>query len=986
MPLSLSERLTVQFYAWEQRGRGWHVFEHAVDLEPVFYPFFGHFASAPPVIDDSKRHTLISGLISLFSAKHEPVKDNDDLFAEIPPIQACEFLNDEKIVAYRVVLPKGEKLQTEDIEQLLLMLSDSVHPVSFEIIATSVSISMQFACRGNDEMLVYGQCRAYFPTAVITKSEAGLNILADDTETCVLDFGLTDEFTRPLAMAGDLEHDPYVGLFATLEHLQKGERGVIQILFKGTANPWAESIMRAVTDGRGGSFFADAQEMVKYAQNKVSAPLYAVCIKAAGQADKSDRAIDIARNIGTALMRLTRSSGNSLQILTRNGYPPESMITDVFLRESHRLGMVLNGGELATLVHFPTSEVTSPKVERDTRKTKAAPESAHGHKFILGLNTYHGQEELVSVPESLRLCHTHIIGATGTGKSTLLLSMISQDMKYGNGLAVLDPHGDLIESILAYVPRDRVDDVILVDPADGDYPVGFNVLSAHSEIEKDILSSDLVAAFRRLSTSWGDQMNSVLANAILAFLESKQGGTLIDLRRFLVEKPFRDSYLKTVSDPHVVYYWQHEYPLLKSNSIGSILTRLDTFLRPKLIRNMVAQKKGLDFENILDSRKILLVKLSQGLIGSENSFLLGTFFVSKMYQAAMARQAKSKAERSDFFLYIDEFQNFITPSMSHILSGARKYHLGLMLAHQDMQQLQKYDTELASSVVVNAGTRICFRLGDNDAKRFASGFSYFEAEDLENLHVGEAIARLEQPSFDFSLSTIPLPEVDINEADVTTKLVIATSREAYGTSKEEVEQSLEHLANVAQEKTQPSEPIAQMPDTPAEPIPEPFIPVEIPLKEASVKKVETQHRYLQNFIKRMAESRGYKAILEEITPDCKGRVDVSLEKDGKKIACEISVTTCEDWEVHNIEKCLAAGYDEVIVCSNDAKNLEKIKAQVDKKLKTEQKTNIYVLNPQEAFVYFDKQIVQKVSTEKVVKGYRVKVEYDASSSEGMEWK
>src|ERR1019366_2388963 len=143
-----------------------------------------------------------------------------------------------------------------------------------------------------------------------------------------------------------------------------------------------------------------------------------------------------------------------------------------------------------------------------------------------------------------------------------------------------------------------------------------------------------------------------------------QGGTLVDLRRFLVEKSFRDAYLKSVHDPNVVYYWQKEFPLLKSGSIGPILTRLDTFLRPKLIRNMVAQKKGLDFENILDTRKILLVKLSQGLIGAENSFLLGTFFVSKMYQAAMARQAKSKEDRNDFFLYIDEFQNFITPSMS----------------------------------------------------------------------------------------------------------------------------------------------------------------------------------------------------------------------------------------------------------------------------------------------------------------------------------
>jgi len=316
-----------------------------------------------------------------------------------------------------------------------------------------------------------------------------------------------------------------------------------------------------------------------------------------------------------------------------------------------------------------------------------APAIATGHPFILGTNIHQGREAEVSVSAEQRLKHTHVIGATGTGKSTLLLSLITQDIEQGNGFAVLDPHGDLIESVLSRVPENRTNDVVLIDPSDTAFPVAFNILTAHSEIEKDILSSDLVAVFRRFSTSWGDQMNSVLANAILAFLENERGGTLMDLRRFLVEKEFREGYLRTVTDPHIAYYWQKEYPLLKSTSIGPILTRLDTFLRPKPIRYMVAQRRGLDFEKILNTKKILLIKLAQGLIGDENSYILGTTFVSKIYQAAMARQAKAKDERSNFYLYVDEFQNFITPSMSAILSGARKYHLGLILAHQDMQQL-----------------------------------------------------------------------------------------------------------------------------------------------------------------------------------------------------------------------------------------------------------------------------------------------------------
>jgi hypothetical protein len=985
--ITLSRQLTARFYEWEQRGRGWHVFDCPVDPEPSFHPFFGHFAPREPIIDDGKRKTIASNIFNFFrgdAKEPEPTEDNG--YLEIPPVNAHVFECKEETVAYSIVLPKNEKIQVSDMEQLLLMLSYTNHPVSFEIVANHSAISIQFACRESDEDHVYSQVKAYFPAAVLNKSEAGLELLLADAQTCVVDFGLADEFMRPLRMADDVDQDPFIGIFASLEHLYRGEQGTIQILFQGAINPWAESIMRSVTDNKGGSFFGDSPEMVKYAREKISAPLFGVCIRAIGQASSAKRAMDIAKSVSSALIRLTGSESNRLQLLSAHGYPQDTKIDDVYFRETHRLGMLLNSKELATLVHFPTAEITSPKVERDTKKTKLLPDSAHGHDFVLGINEHHGQRQNVSVPASLRLRHTHIIGATGTGKSTLLLSMIAQDMKQGNGLAVLDPHGDLIESILSYIPRDRIEDVILIDPADGEFPVGFNILSAHSEIEKDILSSDLVSAFRRLSTSWGDQMNSVFANAILAFLESRDGGTLVELRRFLIEKPFRDAYLKTVIDPHVVYYWEHEYPLLKSSSIGSILTRLDTFLRPKLIRNMVAQKKGLDFESILDTKKILLVKLSQGLIGAENSFLLGTFFVSKIYQSAMARQAKNKADRSDFFMYIDEFQNFITPSMSYILSGARKYHLGLILAHQDMQQLQRYDTELASSVVVNAGTRICFRLGGTDAKRFASGFSYFEAGDLENLHIGEAIGRIEQPNFDFNLKTIPLPPVKIFEAETIAQAVIAKSREKYGTPREIVEQSLEHLAKVVQEqKEQKKDPAPEQPkqEKPIQNEAEPFKPVVLSAKVPPEKKAETQHRTIQMLIKRMAESRGYKAMIEQVTPDGKGLVDVSLERSGRRIACEISVTTGDKWEVHNVEKCFTAEYDEVIVCSSDVKNLQRIRTQLECKLTKEQQAKVLTLEPHEVIQHLDQQIVKESSTEKVMKGFRVKVEYDNSTPEEM---
>ena len=503
----------------------------------------------------------------------------------------------------------------------------------------------------------------------------------------------------------------------------------------------------------------DAPEMVPLAKEKIGSPLFGVVIRVVGQSSIEGRGRNIATHIGDALIRMSTSKGNHLIALSNSDFTVQKFAQDLALRRSHRLGMLLNSKELATLIHLPSASVVSSKLQANTRKTKLSPKITLGHEFFLGHNEHNGEYQRVSLEPSQRLKHTHVIGATGTGKSTFLLGSIVQDIRNGEGVAVLDPHGDLIENILPWIPEERMNDVIIFDPADAEYPVGFNILSVHSEIEKDILSSDLVAVFRRLSTSWGDQMNSVFANAILAFLESDTGGTLIDLRRFLIEKPFREAFLKTVTDLNIVYYWQKEFPLLRSNSIAPILTRLDTFLRPKLIRNMVAQKKGLNFEDILDSKKILLIKLSQGLIGTENSYLLGTFIVSKIQQTAMARQAKAKTDRSDFYLYIDEFQYFITPSMSSILSGARKYHLGLILAHQDMQQLLKQDSELASSVISNAGTRICFRVGDIDAKKFEDGFSFFDAKDLQNLGTGEAIVRVDRPEFDFSLEIEALEEV-----------------------------------------------------------------------------------------------------------------------------------------------------------------------------------------------------------------------------------
>jgi hypothetical protein len=976
--ISRAEAVTAQFYQWEVRCRGWEIYPYPVDLEPPFVPFFSHAVRDIAVEDDSLQLSLVNkvveGLKTAFTTVSKASIDPED----DAPVAPFPFTADGPLIAFSLSLPKEQKIIIAEIEQLLCVLSQSYYPISFEIIGTYSFIRIQFVCNEKDAEFVHNQVKAYFPHCGIQDAPID-DIIPENTNFYRADFGLREETMLPLATPKTLDIDPLIGVFAILENLKKDEQIVLQVLFKGTANPWSESIIRSVSDGKGGSFFADAPEMLKFAQEKTPSPLYAVVIRVIGFSNTKNTA-NIERMVNT-LIQATQSSNNGL-ILLPNIAENDDPLDEIILRQSHRLGMLLNSKELSTFVHFPSPSVVSNKLIRDTRKTKEPPPVFLNHKLVFGTNLHQGNETLVSISDTQRLKHTHIIGATGTGKSTLLLTSIIQDIANGEGIAVLDPHGDLIESVQSWIHPDRHKDVLIIDPADSEYPVGFNILTAHSEIEKDILSSDLVAAFRRLSTSWGDQMNSVLANAILAFLESTKGGTLIELRRFLIEKTFRDHFLTTVTDPSIVYYWRHEFPIIKNTSIGSILTRLDSFLRPKAIRNMVAQNKSLDFEQILDTKKIVLIKLSQGLIGTENSYLLGTFLVSKIQQAAMARQAKEKADRTNFYLYIDEFQNFITPSMSAILSGARKYHLGLILVHQDMQQLNKYDTELASSVVANAGTRICFRLGDIDAKRFESGFSYFDANDLQNLDTGQAIIRIERPENDCNLQTLPFEELPVETAREIKERVITASRETYGTPKKDVEQLLKNMHTAIQYSAEPQIPnvaSALKPIAPAKPDTEqpiePFIPSST--KKPQEKKTESQHRYLQTYIKRMAESRGYIASIEEPTPDGKGKVDVSLARNNKRIAIEINDTSKDEWELHNIEKCLNAGYDLVVACSTDVIGIERMRSKIKERFDETLCNKILASTPDALFLFLDSEAAKEASSETRIKGYRIKVDYEA---------
>lgn len=982
---------TNNFYAWEKRCRGYALWERTVEIEPSFAPFFPYNPSnyvKDPTYYPSLIESIGSSITKLFK-QSEMANINDDYSSLVDevynsyPIYFNEY--EASLEAFRIILPSGSSVSSVVNEQLLIMLSDTKNHISFEIIGNAKEIIIQFVCRKIDARFLHSQLIAYLPqnTRIEHFGEGLHEFFIEAGYWQIAELGLKNECMLPIKTYQKTPFDSLASFYGLLEQLKGSDSIALQILFKGTKNAWVPEILESVTCGDGSPFFLDAPDMLPMAKEKVSSLLFGGVVRVITSSQINDISISLINQALASLKAISRSTVNELRSLSNTGYEFDGHLDDCLLRKSKRSGMLLNLNELATFVHLPTVPLVSQKYIDITQKTKQVPEFATANEYVLGDNIHQGSIASASLNITQRLRHIHIIGATGTGKSTLLTNLIIQDIQQGHGLALIDPHGDLIEATMSYIPENRIKDIVLIDPSDSEFPIGFNLLSAKTEVEKIVLSSDLIAAFKRQSTSWGDQMTTILSNAINAFLESANGGTLFDLRRFLIDDKFRKQFLKTVQDPTIIHFWQTEYAMLRKNSISPILTRLDTFIRPKIIRNMMAQQNGLDLADLMASNKIILINLPQGLIGEENSHLLGSLIVSKIQQAAQSRQAIAVNDRNPFFLYVDEFQNFITPSMSAMLSGSRKYGLGLILAHQDMEQVGKYDNELANSILSNPGTQICFRIGDNDARRLERGFSYFDASDLQDLQVGQAIAKVDTSSGDFNLSTYPVPGYDNDMKNIIKNQCIEHSRSLYSKPRKEIEELIFSMYNL--EPTVESHPIPEILHKNHTTTPESIeISTAIPdLKEKSIefiKKVEerekiTEHRQLQTLIKKMAELRGFKAIIENPTQNG-GRVDIALFRDDLQIAVEVSVTNSEMYEVANINKCLHVGFQQVIMCSSNKQHLLRIEERTKSLLGQDAFSKVLFLGPAELFAYLDTKSVSAVSNEKRIKGYRVKIQYD----------
>lgn len=417
---------------------------------------------------------------------------------------------------------------------------------------------------------------------------------------------------------------------------------------------------------------------------------------------------------------------------------------------------------------------------------------------FIGKCNFRGNEQIFGIKARDRRQHMYVIGKTGVGKSALLKNLALQDIRAGRGIGIIDPHGEFVEEVLSQIPPERVNDIVYFNPVDTEYPIGFNVLEVPDLKYKHLVVSDLLGIFTKIwANVWSARMEYILQNCIMALLDTP-GTTLLGIPRLLVDKDYRQKIVANVKDPVVRSFWVHEYETwrdqFRNEAIVPIQNKVNQFLNTSFIRNIVGQPKStLNIPEIMNSGKVLLVNVSKGKVGEDNSALLGAMIITKIQLAAMERVRIKEDDRIDFYLYVDEFQNFATDSFASILSEARKYRLNLILAHQYVGQLETdVSTKVRDAVFGNTGTMICFRVGATDAefleKEFEPEFMGQDLINLPNYHVYLKLMVDGLTSRPFSAVTLPPLKFE-TDSDIQEK-IIKISRDHYAKPRLQVEDQI----------------------------------------------------------------------------------------------------------------------------------------------------------------------------------------------------
>ncbi len=537
------------------------------------------------------------------------------------------------------------------------------------------------------------------------------------------------------------------------------------------------------------------KELIEEIDNKAKQNLFAVNIRILVSAETAEKSEQILSNVESAFAQFESPDLNNFYALRARKRTLKNLVYNFSFRLfNHQEIIWLSAEELTGIFHWPIIKLETPKVR--FLKSKAAPPPAilPVSGIALGRNQFRGQETAIRLNPLDRRRHLYIVGQTGTGKSFLLRNLIKQDIDSGAGVGVIDPHGDLVEAILGLVPRHRFNDVVLFDPADTEWPVGLNLLEAATPTEKDFAAQEMIAIFQKLflAEHLGPIFEHSMRNAMLTLMADEVSpGTLVDIPRIFTDPAFVRQLLIKVTDPLVRDFWEKEMLKMteqyKSEMLGYLISKVGRFVENSMMRNIIGQSRsGIDFSDVINNGKILLVNLSKGRLGELNSALLGLIVTAKLQMAAFKRAEERNEEmRRDFYLYMDEFQSFATDSIATILSEARKYRLDLILAHQFIAQLSE---KIRDAAFGNVGSIISFRIGPDDAKFLVKHFEpVFNESDLINIDNRHAYAKLlinGATTTPFNFMTENAQESSLDTAEKLREL----SRQKYARSRTEVEE------------------------------------------------------------------------------------------------------------------------------------------------------------------------------------------------------
>jgi hypothetical protein len=715
--------------------------------------------------------------------------------------------------------------------------------LSLEYIAKNGEIYFYLGCPNKLVEIMERQITSFYPEAVID-IETTPHIFDKNTHQSTGYLVADKSFYYPFKTYTHFESvDPINNILNILSQASDefGSAAGIQIMLKPAKSDWQQKtrdFSKELSTGKNkssfnpiailGSFFSliisganddsnnsndssdvpnESQELTKMMDEKAEKHGFEVIIRCVASAPQSRVANANLSNILNSFTQFGTPSLNSFS--SKKWHSKRSLLKNFIFRNFERSWhiqnkMVLSTEEIASLFHFPHIKYNNiPSVKWQGYKIVKSPQNIPKEGLLLGHNVFRGKSTPIYMKREDRFRHFYVIGQTGTGKSSIFQTMIRQDLRNGDGLCVIDPHGSLIEDLIPFIPRSRVDDVIIFNPSDTERPMGLNLLEAETMEEQDMVALDAMNLMIKMfdEETFGPRIQDYFRNGVLTLMADPAGAALTDIMRLFTDDDFQKAKIKHIKNPVVKTFWTNQMAKTGAREKGEIIpyfaAKFGQFITNSMLRNIIGQtKSSFNFEKVMNEQKILFMNLSKGTTGEINSKLLGLIIVSKIQMAALQRQKQAKEDRKDFFLYIDEFQNYVTDSIESILSEARKYRLSLNVAHQYLSQIdtsgQKKGVNLKDAIFGNVGTMMSYKIGAQDAEPMSKEFApYFTDQDLINIDKYKAVMKLSvdtQPSKPFSI--IPEnPYTEVGDKEFA-KAVKQISRLTFGRSKKFVEKEI----------------------------------------------------------------------------------------------------------------------------------------------------------------------------------------------------